>query len=130
MYKSSCHHPSNQWCKNRSQHRGSHRHSDRQSQVTLCQISNDIGSSTARAASYQDDPQSQFWRQMEYFRQYPSHHRHNDKLCQTSYDDILRTTEHNLEVIGIECQAHTKHHQSQQRIDINRIYPYKTCRQQ
>ena len=70
---------------------GDARHTYRERQVTFCQIGNHVGSRATWTTIYQHDTKCQCLIERENPCAYPYQQRHDGELCQTTYNNILRT---------------------------------------
>ncbi len=107
---------------------GNGRHSHGEGEVTFGQESNDIARSTTGTAADEDDTDGEFRGEVEKFAEPPRQRRHDDELRQAADDDVLRTGEDNAEVLELEIQAHSAHHDAEHPVDALRGNPRKGCR--
>ena len=102
----------------RRQNRGTCRHSYGKGHITLGEIGHHVGRGSSGAGAYQDDADGQLRAQAEHLGKGKGQKRHDGKLRAAADDDVLGAAEHDLEVMGLQRQAHAEHYDSQQGINV------------
>ena len=89
-------------------------HADGQGHIALGQVGHHVGGGAAGAGAHQDDAHSQLSRQVEQLGEQEGQERHQGELGNAAHDHVLGAAEHNLEVGGLQGEAHAEHNDAQQ----------------